>query len=641
MTRYRTQGFDIALEVHEDLVALLTVGLLPELLTGRGEPFHAVGCEGTYEFLPATGAGSITLDTDIVNGVGIELPFTVTCALDSAPPGWPLAGTFSGRARITAPLIATQPTTTTTCLSVDFRALTEDQVEVVALDDPPPEWSGRAPAVRRLARSNIRQTLDHLGFFDVPPSITIDPENDGRDAFTPIRMAARVVRDGDTRSVVALLVTSPLTEADSSAITTTALTAGNRLVCMFGNELLLRRLIGLSLLSSLEVIDPDAEDVIGTLNGLLDFGGAEAMLAAPVDVRHLVDEWWASMADLRELSVSITEDERIAIRAVIFAGGPVVETRTVLEMSGSLEIQDARVVVHWHVDEPDVTITASPLLWVVAGPLAAIVLALKKVAARLLFGAMESTLTTEPFTLVSPEEWPEEPQALDVDSIFDVPALLPMVFDGIVLDDWGLTGRCTVPEPAYALPTPTLEIAGDWQVTDTGVAGMRAGWAPAGVRHDIITIASAHRGDFRAVAHGLALPIGCDWCLNGHALRGSGSVAIDGVTVSHEVDGARCRLSLESGDSLEGTLAVSALDARGIELFASRDVDVRGSHESHGFQGVELLEGPMAELGRALIEREPSPAERMSASEYTGMLRGALIRGMGIDPDSQGVRRPR
>jgi hypothetical protein len=49
----------------------------------------------------------------------------------------------------------------------------------------------------------------------------------------------------------------------------------------------------------------------------------------------------------------------------------------------------------------------------------------------------------------------------------------------------------------------------------------------------------------------------------------------------------------------------------------------------------------MAELGRAYIEREPSPAESMSASEYMGMVRGALIRGMGVDPASPGVRRPR
>ncbi len=631
MTGYRTHGFDIALEVPEGVVGLLTTALLPELLTGRTGEIATGGATGTYEFLAATDAGSITLATSIDNGVGVEVPFLLSCAFDTSP-GWPTAGTFAGRVSVTAPLITTEPTLTTTCLALDFRTLPTDRVQIVRLDPLSASWAGRETAVRGLVMELVRGTLRARHFFEIPPTIPIDPENDGSEPFTPRRMEARVINDGTTRSVVGLLVTSPLTEGDSSALTTSALAPGDLILCMFGNELLLRRVIGMSLLTSLEVIDPEAENAMEDLAATLEFSGSRVTLASPIDIRHLIDQWWATSADLRELAISVTDDERIQIIAEILAGGPLIETRTRLEMSATLEVTEEQVVVHWRLEEPDVVITASVLVWVLLGPLAAAVLALKGVASRLMFGAMETLVSSDGFTLVSPETWPEEPQAVDVDCTFDVPLPLPIAIERIALDDWGITGHCPVPEPSYEWPAPSLEILGDWRVTDTRVGGMRPGWAPAGVRHEIVTILLAHEADFVAVAHGLALPVSFAWCLGGQALSGEGRVTVGESVVSYVVEGSRCHLSLELGTSLLSELAVSALDARGTELFATRAVDVQGSEEDHGFSGVGLLEGPLPTYALRLVEREPSPAESLTVSQAEMMFRTAFQRGMGVDP---------
>lgn len=149
----------------------------------------------------------------------------------------------------------------------------------------------------------------------------------------------------------------------------------------------------------------------------------------------------------------------------------------------------------------------------------------------------------------------------------------------------------------------------------------------------IFSVAHAHRGIFRAVPQMLAYPIDFEWSLAGEVLAGNGSLDVDGVEVTYGVDGNRCELSLDAGESLEAELAVNAIDERGVEVFATRWLSVEGE-TTHGlFSGEELMDPSFIHQGPgAFLATEPSPAEEVTFAAYISMVSKAVLRGMDVDP---------
>ena len=108
----------------------------------------------------------------------------------------------------------------------------------------------------------------------------------------------------------------------------------------------------------------------------------------------------------------------------------------------------------------------------------------------------------------------------------------------------------------YDEPTASLGITGTWFVI---------GRAQASAIADHV----AWRGTFQADARNFVLPVDYQWCFDGHVLtEGVGSVqSATGGVVRFGTEGPELWLESSTGETLEGELCVSALDAWQRELF--------------------------------------------------------------------------
>jgi|GEM_PF-5067803 len=648
MANYRTQGYDIAFEISEAMVSSFVGGGLPGVLSGQSGEIVDDLASGRFAFIDPAAAASVSLNAPGEDTASLDIPFRFSATF-VGPAEWPDTVDISGHLTVLTPVIIFESTATIEQAAFDFRGLDADSVEVVSHGPLPDTWSSLVEPLLGLIERIVQRSLVAQNWYAVPLPLPIDPDNDGSDPFMPLRVDVRVVRDGEARSIMLLFSTSPHTTGDPGAITETALDPTWNSACIIGNELLLRRIVGASLLEGLGLLDPAAPDPIETLNGLLDYAENRVTLSSSVDLRHMVDEWWASRADLHELVIQINDSETLDVRARILAGGPFVETSTTVHMTASMAVLSAtQIVLHWHVDEPEVVIVPGPLAWVIAGPLAAIVFALKGVATEFIFGVLENILSAD-CELVGLEEWPEDPQPVDIDCNVTIPWPIPLLVDDIILDDWATVGQVNLLDTIYEWPEPHLEIIGNWVAGDGEFGGGSGRTVTAGVWANCFSHYLQHIGDFRAMPVGAVIyPVDYAWCLGGHTLTGSGTLHLDDTSISYESHGDRLSLNVELGGSLDSELCVSAIDARGTELFARRAVMVEGEERFCHFVGVERLEGPPPELHQpgayvaemAMSERFASPAQDISRNDYGTMMRVALARGMGVDPGDPSVRRP-
>jgi len=647
MAHYRANGYDLVLELHEDVVARLLVGDLPAgLLTSCSGAILDDSITGRYSFSRRDEEEcSTSLDTANEDGIHLNIPFHMSVAIES-PEDWPDTGNFTGQVGVTARLTVNQPTAMTTCLAIDFSSLDRDQVAIERLDALDVDWAPLESEVRNLIEEHVCACLlDHDSINLLPTTVPIDPDNDGSDPFTPTRADSRVIRDGEIRSVAVLLPTQLGVLDNRDAFTSTVLGPGDQAVAIVGNELLLRRFIGARVLENLELYDP-AVDSIDVLHGILDFHDNRVTLAAPpVDASHLLDEWWASGVELRVLNIEIDESEHLDMQIEIFVGGPLVAARANLHLSGEIEVvSPTQITVHLHLDEPEVDIGPTLVAFMMGGVLAFIVFAFNNLVSRLLFAMIDDVF--DDCTLVGLTEWPEEPQPVDIDCNWFPTLPIPLLVDDVVLDDCAVVGRPDFPGVDPDWPRPRVEIVGDWEATDGEFGGTRTYTLPRGTFGIGFEYREGHHGEFRAIPFGpVAFPIDYAWCLGGHSLIESGSVTIGGTTVSYTTDDDRCELTLNVGEFLRSELCVSALDNRGVELYASRSIDIVGVEPYRVLWGVEKLEGPPPELEEPLFASQPargpkfSKAAGISIGEYKLMMRSALKHGMGVDPADPSVRR--
>lgn len=647
MAHYRANGYDLVLELHEDEVAILVGDLPAGWLPSCSGAILDDSITGLYSFpIPSRSECSTSLDTAIVDGIHLGIPFHMSVAIES-PEDWPDTGDFTGQVGVTARLTVNQPTATTTCLAIDFLSLDHDQVAIERLDALDVEdWAPLESEVRNLIEEHVYACLrGHDSVNLLLTTVPIDPDNDGSDPFRPTRADSRVIRDGEIRSVAVLLPTQPDVPDNRNAFTSTVLGPGDQAVAIVGNELLLRRFIGARVLENLELYDP-AVDSIDVLHGLLEYHDNRVTLAAPpVDASHLLDEWWASGVELRVLNIEIDESEHLDMQIEIFVGGPLAAARANIHLSGEVEVvSPTQITVHLHLDEPEVDIGPTLLAFMMGGVLAFIVFAFNNLVNRLVFAMIDDVF--DDCTLVGLTEWPVEPQPVDIDCNWFPTLPIPLLVDDVVLDDYAVVGRPDFPDVDPDWPRPRVEIVGDWETTDGEFGNIRTYPFPRGTFGVGFEYREGHHGEFRAIPFGpVVFPIDYSWCLGGHTLIGEGSVTIGETTVSYATDDDRCELTLETGDSLRSELCVSALDHRGAELYAQRPIDIEGVEPHRVHWGVEKLEGPPLELEEPLFASQPargpkfSQAAGISISEYKLMMRSALMSGMGVDPADPSVRR--
>ncbi|MEJ2405038.1 MAG: hypothetical protein P8171_12235 [Candidatus Thiodiazotropha sp.] len=650
MAGYRTQGYDFVFEISEERINQYIGGSLPGLLSGRSGEIADTEVSGSFAFASpdATESADVRFDAPGENTAYLNIPFRFSADLER-PPEWPETVDQTGRVRILTPVIAIESTRTTAQVGFDFRGLAGADVRVT-LDSPvDAEWVAYTEPLSRLIEGIVAQTLVAQDWYAVPVSLDIDPDNDGSDPFMPLRLELRVLNDAEPRSVMLLFPTSPHNEATPGDISESVLDPSWDSVCVVGNELLLRRLVGAALLEGMGVYDPLAPDPIVTLNDLLDYADNHVSLSSRVDLGHMIDEWWTSKTDLTQLDISIDASETLDVNASILTGGPFISATMTLHMTAVMEISGtSQFILHWHFDEPEVVVVPGPLVWLLFGPLAPIISALKGVATEFIFSALENVLTSE-CHLVGFDEWPEEAQPVDIDCSFAFPYPIPLLVDEIVLDDWAMVGSADLPDTTYSAPQPSIQIIGDWLAGDGEFGGATERGLGGGVSMTCFNHYLRHSGSFRAMPAGpVVYPIDYEWCLGGMPMSGTGTLRIGDANVHYEATGERLSMELELGDSLESELCVSALDQRGTELFTERAFSVEGEERFCAFEGVEQLEGPPAELEQAGAFTEGLPltqgyratSEEVSFGEYDGMMRNALVRGMGVDPRSASVRRP-
>ena len=116
----------------------------------------------------------------------------------------------------------------------------------------------------------------------------------------------------------------------------------------------------------------------------------------------------------------------------------------------------------------------------------------------------------------------------------------------------------------FDTPTPSLDIAARWSVTERGE-----------VTHYVAKDCSRCRsnsvrwcGVFEAWPRLTAFPVDYEWCLCGQTLeQGDGKVKSTGGTIAYRLEGRRLKIATEMGQSFKCELCVSAIDARGLELY--------------------------------------------------------------------------
>ncbi|UVI32902.1 hypothetical protein [Paenibacillus spongiae] len=116
----------------------------------------------------------------------------------------------------------------------------------------------------------------------------------------------------------------------------------------------------------------------------------------------------------------------------------------------------------------------------------------------------------------------------------------------------------------YDTPVPQLDILDRWSVCERGQV-------TEFIRPDCSSCSSSPVrwcGEFEAWPKLMAFPVDYQWCLCGNILEeGEGNIATLQGSLSYKLTGRRLWIETEMGQSLDCELCVSAIDAKGVELF--------------------------------------------------------------------------
>ena len=129
----------------------------------------------------------------------------------------------------------------------------------------------------------------------------------------------------------------------------------------------------------------------------------------------------------------------------------------------------------------------------------------------------------------------------------------------------------------YDTPVPTLDIALRWSVIKAGDEG-EAYFQKNLARCTRVEV--ARRATIEAWPRLLSFPVDFRWCLDGRVLEpGEGEVQTASGMLRYQVAGRGLTLETEVGQAVDSSLCVSAIDARGRELFSCTRLRCEGSDE--------------------------------------------------------------
>lgn len=145
----------------------------------------------------------------------------------------------------------------------------------------------------------------------------------------------------------------------------------------------------------------------------------------------------------------------------------------------------------------------------------------------------------------------------------------------------------------YDTPVPTLDLALRWSETETGERTTFPGsHFQLCERYEV-----ARRCDVEAWPRLVAFPVDYQWCLCGTVLdEGEGELEHAGATIRYRIDGRHLEFETELGAAIDCELCVSAIDARGHELFTcvplqrdGTETKCRGGRDFYPKPSVELI----------------------------------------------------
>lgn len=130
----------------------------------------------------------------------------------------------------------------------------------------------------------------------------------------------------------------------------------------------------------------------------------------------------------------------------------------------------------------------------------------------------------------------------------------------------------------YDTPIPQLDIALRWDVLETAKEGVTV------IGKDFATCTRREvrrRATLEAWPRLVTFPVSYQWCLCGQVLTsGEGEVNIAGDTLRYTLVGRQLTLDTEMGQAVDCELCVSAIDARGRELFSCVQLERVGTEET-------------------------------------------------------------
>lgn len=118
----------------------------------------------------------------------------------------------------------------------------------------------------------------------------------------------------------------------------------------------------------------------------------------------------------------------------------------------------------------------------------------------------------------------------------------------------------------YDTPIPQLDIALRWSITERAKEGLEyiSGNFAACTRSEV-----SRRATLEAWPRLVVFPVDYQWCLCGQVLEpGEGEVTLAGGVLRYTLQGRQLTVDTEMGQALDCELCVSAIDARGRELFS-------------------------------------------------------------------------
>jgi hypothetical protein len=615
MSQDRTHGYDAVVEFNERVANdLLPDEVFPPVrfppvdtnvgdlrLTGEPEVF----------FLRDPSVDVLAFDSSVPDGVSISMPFSAGNMTATGRDGVPRDAAINGTVRIVHAVGAYNDDVGRRCLGMDFSTLPANRVRVDISEMTLPGPEGLMETILGTMLHNyLKDTVQRLEIYAVDV-----PDND--EPYLPDDFDVRVIND----DCAALLIsTTPETVGDRSAFSESDIPHGADTTVMISSCTLLLYIACPEILAHLH-LDGEPDDYFNYSTGVLQ-------LRDPVSISHLIDHALVDSVMLNSMRITAGMG-RVDCEAGMRVEGFGYEASA--RVTGYLQFDvtdDGALRLEYHAGVADVDLYVYPWVW--------ILMALGIALLPAIGGLVALVLPVLPAIIDPIAELIA--RHIGTGGVESISLGLPIEIDSVVLDDLQFSGRTLTPARRHS-PAPRLWLIGGAEETSAAIGGMHERTIIPGVTETRAVISKAHHATYRAESEHMLFPIRYDWSLDDRAISGEGIVTIRDASVRYLVDGRKCELFLDTGESLRAVLRVLGTAANGVSIIDTVSIALEGTTEIRSFHGVELLEGPsvLQVLGVFSADPEfletPFPEEAImpSRSSVISQQRAALKVGMGVE----------